>query len=549
MESIVGGVILVGFFLSVRRDQLRASSGVSCGEMGLVKGGVKWGNSYCPGLSDSWSFFRKMLGVDDFPPPVTVQRPVPQAFSLEKWASFRLNCGLQYAVITFVLYVRLILDWKHAIVPAFGKIMEDVNDELEESSNDNGADNMNKVEDERLGENGQIVPEVGMMFNNETEMFEMYKRYAYDIGFPVRRRNSKKGNDGILRYVTFTCSREGKRSSNANCCGRWRINTVHLDHNHETSPSKSRLYRCNRELSANVKRKLEVNDVAGIPLHKSYNSAVAEVGGYENMTCIEKNCKNYIEQVRCLRLGEGDAAAIQSYFSKMQAKCSEFYFSIDLDDECRLKNVFWADDRCRQAYKEFGDVVTFDTTYLTNKYDMPFAPFVGVNHHGQSILFACGLLANEDTDTFVWLFRTWLECMHGQAPNAIITDQDRAMQNAIGIVFPCTRHRWCLWHILKKLLEKFGYHVDKCGIFSTLHNLVYDSQTAEEFEEGWEQMIDAYDLHENEWLSGLYDNRGRWVPCFLRTTFWAGMSTTQRSGSMNAFFDGYVHSKTSLNNL
>ncbi|XP_022899201.1 protein FAR1-RELATED SEQUENCE 5-like [Olea europaea var. sylvestris] len=215
-----------------------------------------------------------------------------------------------------------------------GKIMEDVNDELVESSNDNGADNMNRVEDERLGENGPIVPEVGMMFNNETEMFEMYKRYAYDIRFPVRRRNSKKGDDGILRYVTFTCSREGRRSSNvsgslkpksicqtdckarisasSDCRGRWRINTVHLDHNHETSPSKSRLYRCNRELSANVKRKLEVNDVAGIPLQKSYNSTVAEVGGYENMTCIEKDCRNYIEQVRRLRLGEGDVAAIQS---------------------------------------------------------------------------------------------------------------------------------------------------------------------------------------------------------------------------------------------
>lgn len=35
------------------------------------------------------------------------------------------------------------------------------------------------------------------------------------------------------------------------------------------------------------------------------------------------------------------------------------------------------------------------------------------------------------------------------------------------------------------------------------------------------------------------------MPCFLKTTFWAGMSTTQ-SESMNAFFDGYVHSKTSL---
>ncbi|KAK1361080.1 hypothetical protein POM88_045554 [Heracleum sosnowskyi] len=90
--------------------------------------------------------------------------------------------------------------------------------------------------------------------------------------------------------------------------------------------------------------------------------------------------------IRRLRLAEGDAVALQDYFNKAQSIDSEFYYSIDLDDENRIKNLFWADARCRAAYREFGDVVTFDTTYLTNKYDMPFAPFVGVNHHGQSIL-------------------------------------------------------------------------------------------------------------------------------------------------------------------
>ncbi|XP_022889311.1 protein FAR1-RELATED SEQUENCE 5-like [Olea europaea var. sylvestris] len=439
---------------------------------------------------------------------------------------------------------------------------------LVESDNENVTDNMKLQGDVMLGGDGAIVPEVGMKFKDENEIFEFYKKYAYGVGFPVRKRNSGKDDNGVLRYVTFVCSQEGKRFSNtsgclkpqatiqsgcnarltacSDMCGIWRINTVHLDHNHKISPSKSRLYRCNRELSAHVKRRLEVNDMAGILLHKSYNSAVVEAGGYENMTCVEKDCRNYVEKTRRLRLGEGDATAIQSYFSNMQAQGSGFYFNIDLDEECRLKNIFWADNRSRQAYKEFGDVVTFDTTYLTNKYDMPFAPFVGVNHHGQSILLGCGLVSNEDTNTFVWLFRTWLQCMHGQAPNGIITDQDRAMQNTIQIVFPNTKHRWCLWHILKKLPEKFGYHEDKDSIFSTIHGLVYDSQVVEDFEQGWRVMIESYNLHDNEWLSGLYENRDRWVPCYLKTTFWAGMSTTQRSESMNAFFDGYVHSKTSL---
>jgi len=95
----------------------------------------------------------------------------------------------------------------------------------------------------------------------------------------------------------------------------------------------------------------------------------------------------------------------------MHANYPDFFFSIDLDEMSRLRNVFWADNKCREAYKEFANIVSFDTTYLTNKYDMPFAHFVGVNHHGQSTLLECGLLSSEDIETFVWLFRTWIQCM------------------------------------------------------------------------------------------------------------------------------------------
>lgn len=115
---------------------------------------------------------------------------------------------------------------------------------------------------------------------------------------------------------------------------------------------------------------------------------------------------------------------------------------------------------------------------------MSFAPFVGVNYHGQSKLLGCDLLSNEDTYTFVWLFRTWLQCMHHRVPNGIITDRDRAMQNAIKVMFPNAKHRWCLWRIMKKLSEKFGYHIDKGSIFSSIHRLVYNSQ----FEESWRLM-------------------------------------------------------------
>jgi len=221
------------------------------------------------------------------------------------------------------------------------------------------------------------------------------------------------------------------------------ISRVFLDHNHDLSPTKARYFRCNKRVGIQMKRRLELNDQAGINVSINFRSLVVEADGYENLTFGEKDCRNYIDKVRRLRLGTGDAEAIQKYFVRMQKQNSQFYYVMDVDDESRLQNVFWADARCRAAYEYFGEVITFDTTYLTNKYDMPFAPFVGVNHHGQSMLLGCALLSNENAKTFTWLFKTWLECMNGRAPNAITTDQDRAMMKAIEIVFPEARHRWC----------------------------------------------------------------------------------------------------------
>ncbi|XP_042988763.1 protein FAR1-RELATED SEQUENCE 5-like [Carya illinoinensis] len=253
-------------------------------------------------------------------------------------------------------------------------------------------------------------------------------------------------------------------------------------------------------------------------MNKSFGSLVVGAGGFQNLPFLEKDCRNYIDKARHIRLGAGGAGgagALQEYFLRMQYKNPGFFASMDLDDDGR--------------------------------YGMPFATFVGVNHHGQSILLGAGLISSEDTATFVWLFKTWLQCMDGIAPRAIITDQDRVMKNAIAIVFPKSRHQFCLWHILKKVPEKLSsYSAYKSGMKSALMKSVYDSQNVEEFESSWEQLITTYNLEENAWLQTLYTKRAHWVLAFLKDTFWAGMSTTQRSESMNAFFDGYVHAKTSL---
>lgn len=99
---------------------------------------------------------------------------------------------------------------------------------------------------------------------------------------------------------------------------------------------------------------------------------------------------------------------------------------------------------------------------------MPFAVFVGVNHHSQSTLLGCALLSNEFKESFEWCFKTLLHCMNNVHPDAIITDQCGSICGAVSDVLPDTRHRWCLWHVLKKLPEKLGGIANKeqvCCLF------------------------------------------------------------------------------------
>ncbi|KAG2672850.1 hypothetical protein I3760_13G060700 [Carya illinoinensis] len=373
------------------------------------------------------------------------------------------------------------------------------------------------------------APRSGMEFPSTKEVKTYYKQYAKPR--PTTKTDCKA-------RVNATLNKNEK----------WVFTTVVNAHNHIiVRPKKTRLLRSHKCLDEYSQRILELNDRASIRMIKNYYSLVVDAGGFDNLQFQEKDCRNFIDKTRYLRLGKGGGDALNQYFQRMRDQKDGFVSNMDVDDDGRLRNVFWTNARSRAAYEYVGDIVTFDTTYLTNRYRMPFAPFVGVNHHGQSILLGAGLLSNEDTHTFICLFQMWLSCMNGKAPKAIITDQDRAMKNAIACVFPQTRHRYCLWHIMRKLPEKLGSHAKfNVGLKTDIQTALYDSQTTTEFEENWGQLLANYDLVGNKWLQFLYEERSSWVPAYLKSVFWAGMSTTQRSESMNAFFDGYVHSGTTL---
>ncbi|KAG4912188.1 hypothetical protein JHK86_052621 [Glycine max] len=74
-----------------------------------------------------------------------------------------------------------------------------------------------------------------------------------------------------------------------------------------------------------------------------------------------------------------------------------------------------------------------------------------------------------------------------------------------------------------------------------MKHYVYELSSIDDFVIEWRSFTEKFGLLLNEWLSVLFQEYQRWIPFFLKIDFWAGMSTIQRSESLNAFFDGYIN--------
>lgn len=198
-------------------------------------------------------------------------------------------------------------------------------------------------------------------------------------------------------------------------------------------------------------------------------------------------------------------------------------------------------------YKLFGEIISFDTTYSTNKYNMPFAPITGLNGHGKTIVFGWALLQNETADTFTWLFETFVEVMQGKKPGIVLTDQDSAMKVAVPRVFPNAMHRFCIWHILKNVKDNMGaYMALREGMEKDMLKAILQSITVDEFEENWSNFLIKYDCAEHDHIKRMWEARSKFVPAYFRGLFCPFLRSTSRSESFNSNFKDYIKRKDTI---
>ena len=171
-------------------------------------------------------------------------------------------------------------------------------------------DNLEHEDGVEDAQSEKYEPTLGMLFDSHEEMWQFYKAYGKQERFPVKKLNSKKWSDRIIRYATSACGRSGKSENKSTdvlkpkliaktgCDARMRgcvnedgklvLRTLNIQHNHGLSPGKIGYFPCNHNISASARKCIKMNDCVGIKIVSNFNFIVVEAGGYENVSFLEK---------------------------------------------------------------------------------------------------------------------------------------------------------------------------------------------------------------------------------------------------------------------
>ncbi|RYR53904.1 hypothetical protein Ahy_A06g029148 isoform A [Arachis hypogaea] len=113
------------------------------------------------------------------------------------------------------------------------------------------------------------------------------------------------------------------------------------------------------------------------------------------------------------------------------------------------------------------------------------------------------------------------------------------MKKAIEASMPTIIHRWCIWHIMKKISSKLNGYKGHAKIEQEMSQVVWNSHTKDLFDRNWNDFLLKYALVDNKWLSDLYEDRDIWVLIYLDHHFWAGMRKHVCSSIFNKFVVTY----------
>ncbi|GKA29255.1 FAR1-related sequence 5-like protein [Tanacetum coccineum] len=262
-------------------------------------------------------------------------------------------------------------------------------------------------------------PTEGDVFENFDEAYNMYLEYAEKARFSIRKSITKR-KKGEITHKYILCSKAGKPRKTMAVV---RFKAIHGTTFYKlydfVENNNHPLVDENNMDTLRARRKLDFSDLvfihraslSNIGPTKSHRLRVAFMGRYQKVSGKPIDWKNFRRSLNKY-IGLRDAQMLVDNMNDRKKHVPNLSFEYKtVNDE--LSRMFWADETMKCNYIAFGDVVSFDTTYRTNRYRMIFVLFTGIDHHQKCVTFGAGLLSDETFESYTGILTAFKQA-HGK---------------------------------------------------------------------------------------------------------------------------------------
>ena len=258
----------------------------------------------------------------------------------------------------------------------------------------------------------KYTPRIGQEFKSKDDANHFFSFYGFLAGFQVvvshvARTSAKNRNKEIYKQE-MKCHRYGKQEkkseeenteetmmedgnrkdktkrktnvqvkTDCKCVmvvketlGVWKIIRLDLDHNHELSPQRrNQLFSGKKYMTDMEKGIIRTLNDNNIPIRKMISILSYLRGGLTALPYKTKDVQNLRTKINREVTGN-DMTQAMDYFRKRKAEDPTFYYRFQVDNDMKVKNLFWREGISLKWYAEYGECVSFDTTYMTNRYNL-----------------------------------------------------------------------------------------------------------------------------------------------------------------------------------
>jgi len=368
-----------------------------------------------------------------------------------------------------------------------------------------------------------ILPPPIESFESQDTALQAIQEWAREHGYALRIRSSRKRqkDDAHPFFVYLECDRGGrnistlkandkrlrKSSSRRRDCpfrcsirqprkepdGLWTIQhseAPHHTHNHGPSffSTAHPIHRRNaRKAKPELLKQIENNKIAQISARDTLSSLQAQ---FPEAPITLRDVENVYSNVK--KAMNRGLPAIQAMIMKLG---DEYQFHYALDDHDRLERVLFFHNESLQLLRLFPRSYVLDSTYSTNRFNLPLLDIVGFTATNRSFVIGQAFLTHEEEEDYIWVLN-WIRDLYEEyslpTPESITTDKAGGLHNACAAVWPEVPHLLCRWHIDKDVKAYCQKHwLERTNHLSNEARKAVIDERLKEFNGFWSQLLYA----------------------------------------------------------